>query len=177
MKVLAVSASPRNHGNSDLLCDQFLKGAEEAGHSIQKIRLAEKQVAPCLACDVCRSGKPCVRKDDMAEILEAAIGADVILLATPVYFYSMDAQMKLFIDRCYARFMEMKDKTFYFAVTSAAPEHSAADETIAGLRGFLRCLPGAVEKNIIYGSGAWDKGDILQHPAYEKAYLLGKSLK
>ena len=111
------AASSRNHRNSDLPCDQFLKGAEETGHSIQKIRLAEKQVAPCLACDVCRSGKPCTQQDDMAETLETVIGADVILLATPVYFYSMDAQMKLFIDRCYARFMEMKGKNFYFVLS------------------------------------------------------------
>lgn len=176
MKVLAISASPRSHGNSDLLCDQLLKGAQESGHTIKKINLAEKKISPCLACDICRSEKPCVRKDDMTEILEEVIEADMIVLATPVYFYSMNAQMKLFIDRCYSRFMEIKGKTFCFIVTAAAPEHSGTDETIAGLRGFLRCLPDAVEKEIIYGTGAWDKGDILQHPAYEKAYLLGKSL-
>ena len=176
MKVLAVSSSPRLHGNSDLLCDQFLKGATEAGHSVKKIRLAEKSISPCAACDGCQSDAVCVKRDDMADILEDVISADVIILATPVYFYSMSAQMKIFIDRCFARFREIKGKDFYLIVTSAAPQHEAAEETIAGLRGFLRCLPEAREKEIIYGSGAWDRGDILRHPAYEKAFELGKNL-
>ena len=176
MKVLAISSSPRLHGNSDLLCDQFLKGAAEAGHSVEKVRLAEKSISPCAACNGCQSDAVCTKKDDMADILKDVIGADIIVLATPVYFYSMTAQMKLFIDRCFARFREIKGKDFYFIVTSAAPQHEASEETIAGLRGFLRCLPEAREKEIIYGSGAWDRGDILRHPAYQKAFELGKAL-
>ena len=177
MKVLAISSSPRLHGNSDLLCDQFLKGAAEAGHSVEKVRLAEKSISLCAACDKCQSDAMCVKKDDMADILNDVISTDVIVLATPVYFYSMSAQMKIFIDRCYARFREITGKDFYLIVTSAAPQHEAAEETIAGLRGFLRCLPETREKDIIYGSGAWDKGDILRHPAYEKAFELGNALK
>ncbi len=176
MKVLAISSSPRFHGNSDLLCDQFLKGAAEAGHTVEKIRLAEKNISPCIACDGCQSGGACVKKDDMADILDKVIGADMIVMATPVYFYSMSAQMKNFIDRSFARFQEIKSKDFYFIVTAAAPQHEAADETLAGLRGFLRCLPEAREMEIIYGTGAWDKGDILRHPAYEKAFEMGKAL-
>ena len=176
MKVLAISSSPRLHGNSDLLCDQFLKGAAQAGHTVEKIRLAERDIRPCTACYGCGETHACVQQDGMAEMLDKVIGADVIVLAVPVYFYSMAAQMKIFIDRCFARFREIKSKDFYFIVTSAAPQHEAATETIAGLRGFLRCLPEAREKDIIYGSGAWDKGDILRHPAYEKAFELGKAL-
>ena len=176
MNLLAISASPRLHGNSDLLCDQFLKGAAEAGHTVEKIRLAEKNIAPCAACSACQSDGNCVKKDDMTEILEKVIHADTIVLATPIYFYSMSAQMKIFIDRSFARFQEIKGKDFYFIVTSAAPQHEAAEETISGLRGYLRCLPDAQEMGTIYGTGAWDKGDILRHPAYEKAFELGKAL-
>lgn len=176
MKVLAISSSPRLHGNSDFLCDQFLKGAAEAGNAVEKIRLAEKNIAPCAACNGCQSGGGCVKKDDMSEILEKVIWADIIVLATPVYFYSMSAQMKIFIDRCFARFQELKGKNFYFIVTAAAPQHEAVEETLAGLRGFLRCLSEAQERSIIYGTGVWDKGDILRHPAHEKAFELGKSL-
>lgn len=71
MKVLAISSSPRKGGNSDMLCDEFLKGAAENGHEVQKIRLAEKKIAPCLACYGCTDSHVCVRKDDMAEVLEA----------------------------------------------------------------------------------------------------------
>lgn len=176
MNVLAISSTPRLHGNSDLLCDQFLKGAAEAGHMVEKIRLEEKNISPCAACNGCRSNGFCVKEDDMVDILEKVIAADVIALATPVYFYSMSAQMKIFIDRCLPRHREIKGKAFYFLITAAAPQHEAADETLAGLRGFLRCLPEASEKEIIYGTGAWDKGDILHHPAYEKAYETGKNI-
>jgi multimeric flavodoxin WrbA len=176
MKVLAVSASPRKGGNSDVLCDRFLQGAAEAGHEVEKIRLAEKSIRPCVACYACRKASVCVQKDDMAEIQQKLIDADVIVLATPVYFYSMDAQMKIMIDRCLARYREITNKEFYFIVTAAAPEHEAADATLAGLRGYLRCLPGAQEKGVIYGMGAWDKGDIYRHPALDNAYEAGKNV-
>ena len=98
-KVLILSASPRKGGNSDLLCDQFAKGAEEAGHQVEKIRVQEKKIAPCLACYGCRNTGVCVQKDDMAAILDKLVEADVLVLATPVYFYSMDGQLKTLIDR------------------------------------------------------------------------------
>lgn len=100
MKVLAISASPRKGGNSDVLCDQFLKGAAEAGNEIKKIALGQVNISPCAACYGCSKSHRCVKKDDMSQILQELIDADVIVLATPVYFYSMDAQMKIMIDRC-----------------------------------------------------------------------------
>ena len=70
----------------------------------------------------------------------------------------------------------MQNKVFYFIVTAAAPDHSAAGSTLAGMRGFLRCLPGAKEAGVIYGTGAWDKGDILRHPALQQARQAGAAL-
>ena len=112
-KILIVSASPRTGGNSDLLCDQFAKGAQEAGHQVEKIRVREKKIAPCLACYGCRGTGICVQKDDMAEILEKMVEADVLVLATPVYFYSMDGQLKTLIDRTLPRYTEIRDKEVY----------------------------------------------------------------
>ena len=176
MKVLAISASPRKSGNSDVLCDQFLKGAAEAGNEVKKIALGQMNISPCVACYGCSKSHQCVKKDDMAQVLQELIDADVIVLATPVYFYSMDAQMKIMIDRCLPRYREIINKDFYYIITAADPEHSAADETIAGLRGYLRCLPGAKEQGIIYGTGTWDKGDVYLHPSFEKAYAMGKTI-
>lgn len=176
MKVLAISASPRKGGNSDVLCDRFLEGARESGHDTEKIRLNEKNISPCVSCYGCNKTKTCVKKDDMSEILSKLIDADVIILATPVYFYCMDAQIKMMIDRCLPRYTEIENKQFYFIITAADPEHAAADETVAGLRGFLKCLPNSQEKGIVYGTGTWDKGDVFKHPAYEKAYEMGKNL-
>jgi len=177
MKVLAISASPRKGGNSDVLCDQLLKGASESGNEVEKINLSDLKISPCVACYSCQKFGRCVKKDDMERVLNELIHADIIVLATPVYCYSMDAQMKIMIDRCLPRYQEIKDKDFYYIITAANPEHSAADETIAGLRGYLRCLPGANEKGIIYGTGTWDKGDVYRHPSFEKAYEVGKTIE
>lgn len=117
----------------------------------------------------------CTKKDDMKEIQKAMVDADVIVLSAPVYFYCMDAQMKIMIG-CLARYHEMVGKKIYFIAAVADPQHGALDETLAGLRGFLRCLPEAQECGIIYGTGTWDKGDIYKHPALEQAYQMGKEV-
>ena len=176
MKVLAISSSPRRGGNSDVLCDEFLKGAAEGGHETRKIRLAEKKIAPCMACYGCTESHVCVRRDDMAEVLDALRTADVIVLASPVYFYSICAQMKTMIDRCLADYQSIKDKTFYLIVTAADPQHTAANETLADFRGYLRCLPGAKEAGVIFGTGTWDKGDVYRHPSLKQAYEMGRSI-
>lgn len=86
MKVLAISASPRKGGNSEILCDQFLKGAAENGNEVKKINLGEMKISPCIACYGCTKSHQCVKKDDMVQIQQELILADVIVLATPVYF-------------------------------------------------------------------------------------------
>ena len=103
-KVLVLSGSPRKGGNSDLLCDEFVRGAIESGNQVEKIRIAEKKIGYCSACYYCRDhGGICARKDDMVEILQKIIEADVIVLSSPVYFYSINAQLKAVIDRTVAR--------------------------------------------------------------------------
>ena len=154
MKVLTISSSPRAGGNSETLCDAFLQGAAEAGYETEKICLREKKLAPCLGCGACGSTHRCVQNDDAEGILTAMIGADVIVLASPVYFYCMSAQLKMLIDRCLPRFTEIKDKQFYFILTAADPDRGAMDGALAGLRGYLSCLPGAQEKGVLYGCGA-----------------------
>jgi multimeric flavodoxin WrbA len=148
MKVLIISSSPRKGGNSDTLCDRFLAGATDAGHTVEKIRLAEKDIAPCNACAACFKAGSCVIRDDAPEILQKMVDADVIVLASPVYFYSMTAQMKLLIDRCYSHFRAMIGKTLYFIIT-CADDKSGTIDTLGGLRGLLRCLPSGKEGGVI----------------------------
>ena len=119
-KVLIISASPRKGGNSDILCDQFKKGAEEAGNTVEKVYLQQKKIGPCLACYGCRGTGVCVQKDDMEELLNKMVEAGVLVLATPVYFYSMDGQLKTMIDRTLPRYTQIQDKDVYFIATAAA---------------------------------------------------------
>lgn len=176
-KVLMLSSSPRQGGNSDVLCDEFMKGALESGNEVEKIFLKDKRINYCTGCSVCSMyGKPCPQKDDAAEVVEKMIAADVIVMATPVYFYTMCAQMKTLIDRCCARYLEIKDKEFYFIVAAAESEIRIMERTIDGFRGFLDCLEGPVEKGIIYGVGAWKVGEIKDKPAMQEAYRMGKDV-
>ena len=174
-KVLIISSSPRKGGNSDVLCDQFLLGAKEAGHTVEKVFLREHKINYCLGCGVCNNTHVCVQKDDMKGLLEKMVDADVIVLATPVYFYTMDAQLKTFIDRCVSRYTEISNKEIYFIVAAADTNKDNLAPAIEGLRGFTRdCLEGSKEKGIIYGTGAWQVGEIKTLPAYKKAYEMGK---
>ena len=177
-KVLVLSASPRRGGNSDLLCDQFTSGAQEAGHNAEKIFLKDKKINYCMGCGTCLNGvKRCPQKDDMAEVLEKMIAADVIVMATPVYFYTMSAQMKTLIDRTCSRYTEIKNKEFYFIVAAADSSKRAMEPTLEGFRAFTSCLSRAKEKDIIYGIGAWNIGDIQGKPAMKEAYESGKAIK
>lgn len=175
-KVLILSGSPRKGGNSDILCDEFARGAAEAGHAVEKIRVAEKNIGYCRGCYACKESGICVQKDDMAEVLQKMIDADVLVLASPVYFYSIDAQLKAVIDRTVARWLEVKDKEFYYIVTAADEELTSAETTLACFRGYADCVEGAVEKGVVYGMGAYEKGAIHNTPAPAQAYQLGKAV-
>ena len=109
----------------------------------------------------------------MAEILQKMIDADVIVLASTVYFYSIDAQLKAVIDRTVARWTEVKNKEFYYIVNCADGEKSSAETTVACFRGYADCVDGAVEKGIIYGVGTYRKGEVKNTPAFNKAYNMG----
>lgn len=175
-KVLVLSASPRKGGNSDLLCDQFILGAQEAGNQTEKIFLRDKKIGCCNGCEACYDTHKCVQKDDMAEILEKIIAADVIVMATPVYFYTMNAQMKTLIDRTVPRYEEITGKEFYFIISAADSSKQSMERTLDGFRGFTMCLGGAKEKGVVYGVGAWRKGDIIGNPAFKEAYEMGRSV-
>lgn len=175
--VLIISASPRKNGNSDILCDRFAQGAAESGHKVEKVFLASKNIGYCRGCGVCNSTHKCIQKDDMDEILDKMVKADVIVLATPVYFYSMDGQMKTFIDRTVPRYTEIVDKDFYFIMTAADTEKANLKRTLETFRGFTEdCLDGAKEVGIIYGVGAWNVGEIKSTPAYMQAYEMGRDV-
>lgn len=175
--VLILSGSPRKGGNSDLLCDEFLRGATESGNQVEKIRVAEKNIGYCRACYACRETGVCVIRDDMAEILQKIIDADVLVLASPVYFYSMDAQLKTLIDRTVARWTEVKNKEFYYIVTAADAEKEAAQTTLACMRGYADCVDGAKELGVIYGTGVYEKGEIKGAQAMREAYMAGRSIQ
>ena len=175
--VLILAASPRKGGNSDTLCDQFQKGALAAGHQVEKVFLRDYSIGYCVGCGLCNERRgSCSQRDDMGEIARKLLQADVIVMATPVYFYTMDAQMKTLIDRCCPYYTELSNKEFYFIVAAADEDREAMERTLEGFRGFTLCLDGAVERGVVYGVGAWQKGDISGLPAMDEALALGRQV-
>ena len=175
-KILILSGNPRKGGNSDVLCDAFSQGAMGAGHTIEKIYVHEQKIGFCKACYACKKNGVCAQKDDMGVILEKMVRADAIVLATPVYYYAMNGQMKTLIDRTLPRYYtdKISDKDFYFIAT-AAEKKDTMTRTIDGLRGFTDCLPSATIKGVIYGEGVYEKGEVKNSPAMQEAYQMGQN--
>lgn len=177
MKVLILEGSPRIKGNSAILCDEFERGAIEAGCEVEKIHITRKKIGGCLGCDACqRNGGICVQKDDMAEIRGKMIDSDIIVLASPIYFYSMSSQLKALIDRTYAFYTKLESKTFYFIVTCAAPDESFTKTMVDALHGFTCCVPNSTEGGIVIGTNSSSAGDVRQSKAMLEAYNMGKNI-
>ena len=102
MRVLVLQASPNTHGSTAILVDEFCRGAREAGHSVERIDVCKLDIAPCTGCVACGYEGPCVQHDDMDDLREQILAADALVLATPLYYYGMTAQLKCVIDRFYS---------------------------------------------------------------------------
>lgn len=174
-KVLIISASPRKNGNSGTLCNEFAKGATEVGHKVEKINLGDKKIGYCKACYACTKLGKCIQQDDVAEILDKMMECDVLVLASPVYFYSMNAQLKALIDRTVPLYLKMKNKEVYLIATAEDSDPNALERTMEGFRGFMDCYEGFIEKGAIYAAGVYQIGDVLKTKYPQEAYEMGKN--
>lgn len=172
-KVLILSSSPRKNGNSQKLCEAFQKGAEKSGHLVTLLRLAEKKIGYCQACDACmKNNGICILKDDMAEILRSFQEADVLVLATPVYFYGICAQLKTFIDRTYPIWQHLGEKEVYYIISAGLGE-DIIKRSIGDLDGFVEHLEKYQIKGRIYASHIMDAGEVCKTPWMDMAYQMG----
>lgn len=177
-KVLIISSSPIKDGNSDTLCQKFMDGAIAAGHHVEKFSLRNLVINHCCGCGYCSSTgyNGCCQKDDMADILDRLVNADVIVFGTPVYFYAMCGQMKTFIDRCCAKYTKIKGKEFYYIITAAESDEKMLNRTVEEFRGFLDCVEDCKEKGILYGVSVWKKGDVNNTQYPQQAFEMGKAV-
>jgi len=182
-KILVLLGSPRKKGNSTMLAEQIIKGAEAAGAIVEKIYLHGEKIAPCQACYACRKkdSKGCAIDDDMQPIYQKLIEADAWVIASPVYWFTMSAQTKLFLDRCFA-LLSYKKGAFAGKRIAIAMSYADADPFVSGCVNALRTFQDAfayVDANIVgmvYGSA--DKpGDIKSNQALmAEAEALGNQL-
>ena len=173
-KVLIIGGSPRKDGNSAALCEQFAKGASEAGNQVEMLSLSGKKIGFCTACYTCENGN-CPQQDDVPGIIAKMLDADVIVLATPVYFYTISAQLKALIDRSVMVYPKIAKKEFYFIMTMADTAVENFRGTLEALRGFVMCCKDSRECGIISAAGVYHKGEIAGNPALEEAYNAGKN--
>ena len=177
-KIVIISTSLRNNSNSDILANEFLKGAENEGHFVEKINLKDKKIAFCKGCLACQINKKCIIKDDADEIFEKVKKADVIVWATPVYYYSMSGQMKTLIDRLNPLFVSPYNfKDVYLIAAAADSDESAIDKTIQGLLGWIECLSKTRLKDVLKATGLTNPAEAKNSVKYLKeAYTMGQNV-
>ncbi len=177
MKIAVLTGSPRKNGNSAYLAEQFIKGAEEKGHEVFRFDCAFKQVEPCRACNRCGMNGPCLFNDDFQELRPHLIDADMVVFATPMYYFSIPAQMKRVIDRFYAINGQIKDtpKKSALLMTYADTSRKEADPMLAHYHTLMDYL-GWTSVGEVVASGVWTAGSVRNTDYPQQAYLLGKSL-
>lgn len=178
-KVVIISSTPRFNGNSEVLCNAFMKGAEESGNQVKMFKLREMKLRQCIGCARCYENSTCVF-EDIKDIREALLESDVIVLATPVYFHAMSGWLKRVIDRTVGFYEELTNKEFYYIMTATSTEEDDDlnfPRCIENLRAWtLDCLEGSVEKGIIRGAGLSKIGDAKGSKFEKEAYEMGKNV-
>ncbi len=177
MNIVILSGSPRKGGNTDLLVDAFVKGASQK-HAVEVVSVHDHKVAPCMGCNACfQSGGICVQKDDMAEIYEKMKVADLLVIASPVYFYGLSAQVKALIDRCHNPIRDtFRIRRMALLLVGAATLPELFDGVLAQ---YQLCLNFFHLKDAgqVLVRGAKDRGDVTATGALQKAYELGCSIE
>ncbi len=177
-KVLILTSSARIESNSEKLAQSFAKGARDAGHEVELIRLANRTVQFCRGCLSCQKTLRCLIKDDVANILEQMRHADVVVFATPIYYYEMSGLMKTFIDRTNPLFpQEYQFRDVYLLATAADESDHAFDRAIAGLEGWIECFEKTRLVEAIVAGGVTSPGDIAKHPSLDLAYQVGLNIR
>lgn len=177
MKIVIVKGSPHKNGSSNLLAEQFARGAREAGHSIVELDAAHMAIHPCLGCDSCGMDGPCVQKDDVEQIREALLAADMAVFVTPVYYFGMSAQLKMVIDRFYSYTMRLSAKHLRTVLIAAAWDANAdVMPYLAGHYEKLCRYMHFTDCGRILGTGCGTPSMTRRSSHMQAAYQLGKSL-
>ena len=176
-KVLVISSTLRKNGNSEILAQEFAKGVNESGNEAEFVSLRDKEIKFCKGCLACQKLGSCVIKDDSNEIVEKMKNADIIVFASPIYYYEMSGQLKTLLDRANPLFTsDYKFRDIYFLAAAADTDSHAADIAANGIKGWISCFPKAHLKNVVLGAGAEAAGDIKNNPILEYAYNMGKGV-
>lgn len=176
-KVLIVSTSLRKNSNSERLAEEFAKGAVSEGHQVEVITLGEKQIGFCKGCLACQSNGKCVIKDDALEIAEKMKASDIVVFASPIYYYEMSGQMKALLDRMNPLYgSDYKFTDIYFLASAADQEEKASERAVSGLQGWIDCFERARLMGTVFAGGVTEAGEIDGQESLKQAYKMGMSV-
>ena len=178
-KVLVISTSLRARSNSDILTERLIAGARDAGHAVEYIGLKGKEIKYCIGCLSCMKTQRCVQRDDAAEIAEKMKQADVLVFATPIYYYEMSGQMKTLLDRMNPLYgTDYRFRRVYLLSTAADSAPGTDDRAVNGLQGWIDCFEKAEFGGALFCGGLNEPGEAANSgDALERAYAFGKALK
>lgn len=178
MKIAVLLGSPNRQGSSHILAECFRQGAEEAGHSVEMIDVAHAEIHPCTGCIHCGYEGPCIQKDDVESIRPKILGADMMVLVTPLYYYGMSAQLKAMIDRFCAFNSSIQQKRMKSALLAVA--WNADGWTFEALEAHYKTLVRYLnleDMGMVLGYGCGTPS-ATKHSFYpQQAYELGNRLK
>ena len=176
MNILVLTGSPRKNGNSAALAAQFIKGAEESGHTVTRFDAAFKNVHPCTACNSCGMDGPCVFQDDFQFVREHIIPADLVAFATPMYYFGFSSQLKAVIDRFYAingSIHVAKKAVLLMTYANTSPREAGPIKTHYEV---LLDYLGWTDAGRVIAPGVWPAGAVNGTEYPRQAYELGRKL-
>jgi len=188
--ILVVVGGGRANGNTAQLVKAFIEGAEAAGHHVEQVSLMETQVNGCIGCNACKHGKPCVQKDGFHEIIPKIMAADLLVFASPLYYWTISSRLKAFIERFYClakedpapplgRYEKYPEKDCALLMTSADDLFWTFEQAVSYYRFALVRYIGFHDKGMLLagGCGGSSKGPGIQRTEHLKeAYEFGKNI-
>ena len=177
-RILIISTSLRGVSNSHELAKEFARGASEAGNEVELLTLHHKEIHFCLGCLSCVKTGKCVINDDAQEITDKMHDADVLVFATPIYYYEMCGQIKTLLDRANPLYgIDYKFTDVYLLTSAAENEREVPSRAISGLEGWVECFDRSKLAGSVFAGGVTSPGEIEGNAALNEAYILGKSIK
>jgi multimeric flavodoxin WrbA len=187
MKVLGIHGSPRRGGNTELLLKEFLRGCMDGGAEVEEVFLRELKISPCLEIYACKKTGECPIQDDMKPLYQELVDADILAVASPVFFFAVSAHLKAMIDRCQALWARKyllrqpvapgrTGRKGIFLAVGGAKLGKIFDGPLLTMKYFFDALDRTFVRSLLY-KGVDEKGEIRQHPtAMAEAYALGKKI-